>query len=323
MAFTRRAIHSKDSSNIKNGATHFSVSGAIEKEAKQFEIVCSYNERKKSVTENGLAYNRFSDHIGKYPLVLIAPNDIELIWDGAEARRRFFDTLLSQLDPAYLESLITYQSLLRQRNGLLRMFAERGQSDNDLLETYDGRMVPAGNQIFLKRLEFLQNYIKLLGGRYEFLAHSEGETVSIHYRSDLGSGNFEAELKKRLQGDIALGRTTVGPHRDEFLFTIDEQPLREFGSQGQQKSFLIALKLAEFDCLVSKNGFKPLLLLDDIFEKLDDDRIARLMELMTHDAFGQVFITDARPGRSLEVLQDAGMVSQHLEAIDGKLVSRD
>ena len=319
LAFTKGSFHTHDLSNIRHSQDQFVIKGTIEKDEKKFELNCSFSaERKKMLLENGVAYGRFSEHIGKYPLVFVAPNDIELIWDGGEVRRKFVDTLLSQTDKVYLENLIIYQSHLRQRNSALKMFAERGVIDRDLMATYDEKIVEAGNILHHKRLAFMTLYQTFLSDRYEFLSGTD-EGAGMKYASDLDKVNFKDELIQNLERDVAAGRTTLGIHRDDFLFTINEHELKRFGSQGQQKSFLIALKLAEFDYLVSKNGTKPLLLLDDIFDKLDDGRIHQLMKLVTGGNFGQIFITDARPGRSLEVLKEAGVKSQNFLVEAGRV----
>ena len=272
------------------------------------------------MSENGKVYGRFSQHIGKYPLVLVAPNDIELIWDGGEIRRKFFDTLLAQLDKEYLEHLITYQAQLRQRNGLLKMFAERNAIDRDLIASYNEQLVVSGTIIYNKRLEFTRQYLPLVEERYGFLVERSSENAGMIYESDLHTMDFLTELNQRLDRDVLAGRTTIGIHRDDFVFTLGGIDLKKFGSQGQQKSFLIALKLAEFDCLKKKNGFTPLLLLDDIFDKLDDYRIVQLMKLVSGGTFGQIFITDARPGRSLDVLNEAKVKSQNF-IVDGGTAS--
>ncbi len=318
LSMTRGAVHAHDPSTIRMGENNFSVRGVFDKGGKQSEVICSFiPPRKKTVSENGKEYQRFSEHIGKYPLVMVAPNDMEVIAGGAEARRSFFDTLLSQIEAEYLKHLIVYQSQLRQRNSLLRIFAERGTRDHDLIATYDEKIVVSGGFLFGRRKEFIQTFLTDVQQRYAFLTKGSREAAGIEYQSELGQIDFQAELSSRLDQDILLGRTTVGIHRDDFLFTLDGKELKRFGSQGQQKSFLIALKLAEFDCLKKKNGFTPLLLLDDIFDKLDDDRIVQLMKLVSGGSFGQIFITDARPGRSLEVLKGAGVKSQNFAIEQG------
>ncbi len=312
LCFTKGRFLSSDSLNILHDKDHFFIKGVFEQSEKQIEVTCSFGvEKKKTFSENGKDYSRFSLHIGKYPLVLMAPDDSELIGDGSEVRRKFFDTLLSQVDKEYLENLISYHAHVRQRNSTLRMFAERGSIDKDLIESYDSVIVKTGNILFKKRNSFVTEYLPLLADRYNFLTEGLPEIAGIQYESDLRSIDFKNELRTNLERDISLGRTSAGVHRDDFLFTLNGRELKKFGSQGQQKSFLIALKLAEFDYLTVTKGVKPLLLLDDIFDKLDDDRIHQLMKLVTSGSFGQIFITDARPGRSLEVLKETGVKSQN------------
>ena len=320
LSFTKGSFYSNDLANVRQGQDQFLINGLFEKNGKRMEVVCSFSqEEKKKVMENGKEYNRFSEHIGKYPLVLVAPNDIEVIWNGGEVRRKLFDTLLAQVDKVYLENLILYQAHLRQRNSLLKMLAERGSVDRDLIDSYDEKLVSSGNILYQKRLDFVQQYLPFVTSRYNFLVKGLSETIGMQYESDLEKTDFKKELDLKLDRDMALGRTTVGVHRDDFLFTLNGFELKRFGSQGQQKSFLIALKLAEFDYLAVKKETKPLILLDDIFDKLDDDRIHQLMELVTDGAFGQIFITDARPGRSLEVLKEAGVKSQNFSVDEGSL----
>ena len=275
------------------------------------EVLCAYQSgQKKIIREDGQDCTKFSEHVGRYPVVLIAPQDIELIWDGSEMRRKFFDTLISQLDKNYLENLIVYTSHLKQRNSLLRTFSESGKIDHDLLASYDQKIVPAGNYIFSKRKQFAVDFLPFFKRHYQFLVSESKEEVHIQYRSDLEKSDFADLLSKNLQRDILLQRTSSGIHRDDFEFLINTNELKKFGSQGQQKSFLIALKLAEFQCIAEAKQFKPILLLDDIFDKLDDQRIHQLMLLISQGTFGQLFITDARQGRSQEILKEANVIAQ-------------
>jgi len=313
LCFTRGSAPSDDAATVRHGEPGFRLSGAFEKEGKSWEIACSYFEGKKRMSENGSEYTRFSEHIGKYPMVWVAPNDIELIWTGGEIRRRFFDTLLSQVDREYLSSLITYQAQLRQRNSALKMFAERGSVDQDLLDSYDEKLVSTGYLIHQRRKDFIASYAPLLAKRYAFLSGQTGEEIELVYDSELAVKDFATGLKNRLSRDLALGRTTIGIHRDEIEFNLNGYELRRYGSQGQQKSFLIGLKLAEFDFLVMHQKTRPLILLDDIFDKLDDDRIQRLMQLVADGAFRQIFLTDARPERTREMLKRSGVEAQMME----------
>ncbi|MBL7849998.1 MAG: DNA replication and repair protein RecF [Cyclobacteriaceae bacterium] len=323
LCLTRGFTAASDSENVRKGEGHFLVRGTFALDGRTREVTCTYSaERKKKIAEDGKEYARFSDHIGKYPLVMVAPADIELVWDGGEVRRRFFDTLLSQLDRKYLDQLMVYQANLRHRNGLLKMYAERPDVDKELLATYDERLITAGAFLYQQRREFVANLVPRLRSHYDFLVEGAAEEPGIAYTSDLDTLDFGSELKARLSRDLLLGRTTVGVHRDDFRFTLQGNDLRVFGSQGQQKSFLIALKMAEFDTLTERNGFKPLLLLDDIFDKLDDRRIVQLMKRVADGSFGQIFLTDARPGRSREALAEAGIPAQIFTVEGGTLAGQ-
>ncbi len=321
LSFTRGKFHTHDESSIRHGERQFSVSGIFEKGGKHTDVNCTYSvEDGKSVAVSGKVYGRFSEHLGKFPVVMVAPNDVELIWEGGEIRRKYFDALLSQVDKEYLDQLIVYQNHLKQRNGLLKMFSERGAVDNDLLDSYDEKIISGGKRIFQKRTAFVNEFFPLLASRYRFLANKREENATLEYRSELNESNFQEYFKNSFSKDLALGRTTAGVHRDDFIFGIEGKELKRFGSQGQQKSFLIALKLAEFDYLLAKKGEKPIVLLDDIFDKLDDDRIHQLLRLVEEGGFGQIFITDARQGRSLELLHAAGVNSQNFSVDNGHLI---
>lgn len=321
LSLTKSASSASDLQNIRQGENQFFIKGQFLTKKNQTEVLCSFIQgSKKLMSEDGTEYKKMAEHIGKYPLVMIAPNDIELIWDGSEQRRKFFDGLLSQMDAAYLENLIVYSQVLRQRNGMLRLFSERGSVDQDLLDSYDVRLIPAARFIHEKRKSFLVKYHPLFEKWYKQLAGREAkEKVSITYRSDLEEVDFAELLKKNLQRDIVLQRTSSGIHRDDFLFALNAGELKKFGSQGQQKSFLIGLKLAEFQVLEQTSRKRPLLLLDDIFDKLDDNRIVKLMSLVSEGSFGQIFITDARSGRSREILKEAGVKARVFEVEEGTI----
>lgn len=318
LSITKGSVHTHDASNIRHGQNRFMISGHFQKQDKLFEVICSYAAGKKTISENGKEYGRFSDHIGKYPLVMVAPNDIELIWDGGEVRRRFFDSMLSQVDKEYLEQLIVYQAHLRQRNSLLRMSADQG-IDKDLLDSYDEKIISSGTVLFQKRTAFVAEYLPLVADRYHFLSSDQPERAGVQYVSELEKVDFKKELVARINQDLALGRTTVGIHRDDYGFTLNGYELKRYGSQGQQKSFLIALKLAEFDYLTKRKNIRPMILLDDIFDKLDDVRTVQLIKLVQGGTFGQIFITDASPARSLDILEKAGVKSQNFVVEDGTL----
>jgi DNA replication and repair protein RecF len=322
LAFTRSAINAADAQNIRTSQSQFMVKGNFSVSGKEKEVVCAYQlGMKKVMREDNQEYLKFSDHVGKYPVVLITPQDIELIWGGAELRRKFFDTLLSQIDSVYLENLITYTHHLKQRNSVLRKFAETGITDYTLLESYDHKIATAGTYLYNRRKSLLKEFVPLFKVHYSFIAQESAELVDIQYRSDLDKGDFETLLRSHIHRDILLQRTSVGIHRDEFLFQMNESELRKIGSQGQQKSFLISLKLCEFEVIAENKKLKPILLLDDIFDKLDDLRIRNLMKLVAEGRFGQIFITDARQDRSRQILQEANLAAKVFVVENGNLKS--
>ena len=276
------------------------------------QITCAVQRgHKKSLLRDQKPYPRLADHIGNFPIVLMDPHDTDLVREGSEERRRFFDGMMSQLDRGFLENLLRYNRVVQQRNILLKQFAERGQVDPLQLAIYHEPMVLLGEQIHQARIEFLADFLPSFQMHYAALS-DDREQVSITLESTFISGEFDATLKAGEQQELAAQRSTIGIHRDEFAFEINGFPLKKFGSQGQQKSFVVAMKLAQFDSLVAAKPRKPLLLLDDIFDKLDDRRIQRLIEMMAQDHFGQVFITDARPERTKNLLKS---LKNHIQYI--------
>jgi DNA replication and repair protein RecF len=304
LCLTKSAFNLLDSQNIKHGEAFFMAKGKFNRQDKEFIVSCSLKSgHKKNFQVNKKSYTKISEHIGKFPIVLIAPDDTELIKEGSENRRKFFDGILSQLDHFYLEELIKYNNLLKQRNSLLKQFNERNYFDKDILETYDEQLLTSGNKIYHKRKDFIASYTPVFQMHYQNISNSK-ELVSLEYSSDHQKQDFEKDFKNRVKRDILLQRTTAGIHKDDFLFNIGEYPLKKFGSQGQIKSFLVALKLAQFDIIQKEKGTSPLLLLDDIFDKLDDLRISKLVQMVSGNAFGQIFITDARPERTLGMIKN-------------------
>jgi DNA replication and repair protein RecF len=211
--------------------------------------------------------------------------------EGSEERRKFIDNVISQTDAHYLDQLITYNRILLNRNALLKQIAITRKYDPTLLEILDEQLIIAGNKIFAIRKAFMDEFIPLFNQYYTYLTENS-EIVELNYQSQLNEATFEELLKKSVEKDRVLERTTTGIHKDELAFVISGMPLKKFGSQGQQKSFLIALKIAQYAYLAKNKGFKPLLLLDDIFDKLDDNRVQKLMQMVSHHDFGQIFITD-------------------------------
>lgn len=322
LSLTKSAINPTDAQNIRAGEQQFVIKGEFEQHQKMRQVTCAYTlGQKKIVNEEGRDYAKFSEHVGKYPVVLVAPQNIELIWGGSELRRRFFDSVTSQLDQSYLDNLIVYTHHLKQRNSMLKSFSETGRVDYDLLASYDHQLVPVAKEISRARAGFINTLLPLFREHYHYLAGDVREQVSIEYQSDLLQNDYLTLLLQNLQRDVALQRTTTGIHRDDFDFRINGFDLKRQGSQGQQKSFLIALKLAEFQLIAEEKKFKPILLLDDIFDKLDDERIHRLMRLVANGMFGQLFITDARADRTKQIIQSEKLNAAIFKVENGHFVN--
>jgi len=323
LCLTKSAFNSVDTQSILHGHHFFSVKGEFQKEEKIPEIHCLLEEgKKKQVFNNGKAYTKMSEHIGLLPIVLIAPDDTQLIKGGSEDRRRFFDSLISQVDSLYLEKIIRYQHFLKQRNALIKRFSESNHIDTVLLEPYDKELIELSQWISTKRNEFLTLYTPLLHQHYAEIS-GKREEIQVSYESEVLEPAFPTHFKSSLRKDLFLKRTTRGIHKDDFDFQISGFPIKKFGSQGQQKSFLIALKLAQFQIFKELKQTKPILLLDDIFDKLDDFRIKKMINLVADKEFGQLFITDARPERSMEILAGVSSHTTYFEVREGNVVRKE
>jgi DNA replication and repair protein RecF len=297
LSLTKSAFHSIDANNIKHEEKFLSLRGDYCKNDKNISIGAGLERGSKKIFRlNKKPYEKITDHIGSFPAVLITPYDTDLIREGSEERRKFFDSMLSQTDPVYLGELLQYNKALRQRNSLLKQLAEKRNPDRDLLAGYDKILLKTGAYIFQKRKELLDTFIPLFAEHYQNLSESR-EEVTLQYQSHQLTQNFGEIFRKNLEKDLILQRTGKGIHKDDFIFEIDSFPLKSYGSQGQQKSYVIALKLAQFQYIYEKCRIKPLLLLDDILDKLDQSRINQLMEIISGPLFGQVFITEARSDR--------------------------
>jgi DNA replication and repair protein RecF len=300
LSFTKSYFNAHDVQNVQHGGEFFSVKASYLKNMLDEDALLVLQKGKKTLKLNNNEVKKFSEHIGQYPLVIITPNDIMLLHEGSEERRKFIDGIISQVDKVYLNDLLLYNRALEQRNRQLRLFAEGGYFDHDLLETCNELMVRHGTPAFTKREAFLEEYIPLVNRFYRLISQQQ-EEVNIVYHSDLLLGDFATMLQQSATNDRAAQRTTRGIHKDELEFTIGGYPIKKMGSQGQQKSFIIALKLAQYEYLKQRTGVKPLLLLDDIFEKLDEQRLKALLEMIAHDDFGQIWITDTHHERLKQV----------------------
>lgn len=289
--------------NIKHGEEFFVIEGHYEKKERPEKIVVSAKKgQKKIIKRNGKAYEKFSEHIGFLPLVIISPSDRDLITEGSDTRRKFMDGVISQGDPEYLRALIAYKKVLEQRNSLLKYFVANQTFNQDTLDIYNMQLDGYGTIIFNKRIAFLEEFSPIFLKRYEVISDSK-EQVQLIYKSQLHDEKLSTLLKENLQKDRMTQYTNYGIHKDDLLFQLDQYPIKKFGSQGQQKSFLIALKLAQFDFLKAQSNEHPILLLDDIFDKLDETRVAQIISLVDNEDFGQLFISDTHAHRTEDVVK--------------------
>jgi DNA replication and repair protein RecF len=310
LCFTKSYFTRQDQLSVHKGAAGFRIRGNFEKEGQPLEVVCILRENnRKELLSGGEPYERFSQHIGRLPCVIIAPDDVQIITGGSEERRRFLDALLSQLDPAYLQALIEYNKVLQQRNGYLKSLTDNRMQDKGLLEVYDGQLVRPGTYVFEKRNAFLRDLLPLVEQLYLQIAGAP-EPLAFTYESQLLNTPFPALLHSFREKDRILQRTNAGVHKDDVDIRYGAQPFKSIASQGQRKSLLFALKLAEYEMLKQYKGFPPLLLLDDVFEKLDAHRMHNLLDKVCLQNEGQIFITDTHGDRIRQELDNLKIPSQ-------------
>lgn len=300
LSFTKSYFNAIDAQNVQHGADYFSLKAKYSRNEAEEDALLVLQKGKKTLKLNHNEVKKFSEHIGHYPLVIITPNDIMLLHEGSEERRKFLDGMISQVDKLYLYDLLQYNRALDQRNKQLRLFAEGQYFDADLLETYNELLVRHGAAIFSGRETFLKEFIPLVNHYYHLLS-GQAEQVDIVYQSDLILTGFSELLQQSALNDRGAQRTTKGIHKDDLEFTLNGFLLKKFASQGQQKSFIIALKLAQYQFLKQQTRVKPILLLDDIFEKLDRQRLETLMQMIANEDFGQILISDTHYERVADV----------------------
>ena len=305
LAYGKSYFNPQAVQNIKHGEDFFVIDGTFIKDDREEQIVCSLKKgQKKVLKRNNKQYEKFSDHIGFIPLVIISPSDRDLITEGSETRRKFIDIVISQLDSTYLQGLIAYQKTLVQRNALLKYFAINRVFDADTLAIYDEQLSQYGTPIFEKRQQFLSEFIPIFNKHHHSITNS-AENVNLVYESSLHEKSLLDSLKENLDKDKVLQYTSSGIHKDDLLFEIEDNPIKKFGSQGQQKSYLIALKFAQFEFLKKGSGQKPILLFDDIFDKLDEERVSKIVEMVNEETFGQLFISDTHSTRTEEIVKSS------------------
>lgn len=292
LAFSKSYFNSSDSETVKHSADFFLIDGEFVFEDRVENIQCAFKEdQKKRVRRNSKDYTRLADHIGLIPMVMVSPADSSLILEGSEERRRYMNSVISQYNRQYLEDMIQYNKALHQRNRILKEFARDHFFDNDLLTFWDEKLAQTGTRIHIRRKEFLSELMPVFQRYYNTISGGH-ESVELIYQSQLEEAPMAELMAESRQRDCQLQYTTAGIHRDDLLLQLSGYPMKQQGSQGQQKTYLIALKMAQYDFLKQVSAVRPLILLDDVFDKLDAGRVTQIMNLVAADHFGQIFITD-------------------------------
>lgn len=304
LSLTKSFFNSIDSQNIKYDEDFFVIQGTFIKDDTQENIYCSSKRnRKKQFKKNKKEYQRLADHIGLLPVVMISPADTNLIVGGSDERRKFINTVISQYDRNYLNDLIQYNKALAQRNKLLKDFARSGRFEPESLELWDEQLIPLSEKIYAKRMDFIEKLVPVFQKYYDSIA-SGNESVGLVYHSHHHDGNFRNVFREALDKDRILQYTTRGIHKDDLVLELDDYQIKRVGSQGQQKTYLVALKFAEYEFIRDVSGFEPILLLDDIFDKFDASRVMQIIHLVSENQFGQIFITDTHQSRLEKILSE-------------------
>ena len=318
LSFCKSHSNSIDNQNIKHDADFLMIQGKYELRENVEDVYCGIKRRqKKHFKRNKKEYSRLTDHIGLLPLVLISPNDDGLIADGSDERRKFVDGVISQYNNQYLNALMKYNHALKQRNALLK---DETMMDATLFEIWEEQMVLHGNYIFSERKQFVERFIPMFQQIYSFISEDK-EKVGLVYKSQLDEANLAEKLLKNRERDRIIGFSMNGIHKDELEMSLADHPMKRVGSQGQNKTYLISLKLAQFNFLKQTHGVNPILLLDDIFDKLDEKRVTKIVELVAGDEFGQIFISDTNSKHWEEILPKINQSSQIFEVVDGEVKS--
>lgn len=324
LSFCRSYFYNPENLNIKHGEAFFLLKGEYDREGSNETVSCGMKEKqKKKVKRNDKEYKKLSEHIGLLPVVMVSPSDSRLILEGSDERRRYMDGVISQFDREYLDALINHNKLIQQRNTLLKQARETRKYDIGLFEVLDEQLARYGGIVHYKRKDYLKKLIPVFQEFHNMVSLGR-ESVDIEYISNFPEEGFVNLLKENLQKDIITGYTSIGVHKDDLNFILGEYPIKRIGSQGQQKSFLIALKFAQFEFIKMQSKLTPILLLDDIFDKLDRLRVEAIVKLVAEEAFGQIFITDTNRDHLLNILSEINedssvfMIAENGEIIDNK-----
>lgn len=292
LSFCKSFLNAADLQNIRHNEDFFVIQGKYQRSGSEENIYCALKKgQKKQFKRNKKEYKKLSEHIGLLPLIVITPSDIDLIMGGSDERRRFIDTVISMYDQSYLDSLIRYNRALLQRNNLLKQFAVNHKFDVETLEIWDDQLMNYGQTIHAGRKLYIEKFIPVFQNYYELISGGN-ELIALEHQSQLYQNDFASLLRESRQKDRIMQFTTTGPHKDDIDFKLGDYPIKKLGSQGQKKTFLVALKLAQYNFVKEISGITPILLLDDIFDKLDKFRVEEIVKLVANDHFGQIFITD-------------------------------
>ena len=322
LSFCKSFLNASDTLTIRHDQDFFVINGHYVREGRDEQIYCGLQRgKKKHFRRNKKEYSRFSEHIGLLPLVIITPSDIDLIRGGSEERRKFLDSLISQYDSAYLNSLIRYNRALQQRNKLLKQFAQDRHFQAEGLEMWDNHLVHYGQLIHEKRVEYIGRLQPVFQHYYELISGGKEQIQLIHH-SCMYEDDFSGLLKANQQTDRFLQYTSVGIHKDDILFNLGDFPIKKLGSQGQKKTYLVALKLAQYDFVKQMSGLTPILLMDDIFDKLDKSRVRQIVRLVAEDHFGQIFITDTNREHLDQIVQEVDAEAKIFQ-VEGGIVNQE
>ncbi|MGQ8335450.1 DNA replication/repair protein RecF [Sunxiuqinia sp. A32] len=319
LSFCKSFLNSIDGLNISHGEDFFVVQGKYHRLESEENIYCGLKRnQKKHFKRNKKEYKKLAEHIGLLPLIIITPSDIDLIMGGSDERRKFLDGLIAQYDQVYLDQLLRYNRALLQRNKLLKEFAVNRYFQEESLEVWNDQLVLYAEQIHQKRVEYIQKLQPVFQQYYELISSGK-EPIQLQHQSQLYDDDFSSLLKNSIAKDRALQYTSTGIHKDDILFMLGDYPIRKLGSQGQKKTYLVALKLAQFDFIKQMAGMTPILLLDDIFDKLDKNRVEQIVKLVADDHFGQIFITDTNREHLDQIITEVEADYRIFQVSDGKV----
>jgi DNA replication and repair protein RecF len=319
LSTSKSYLNSVDSQNIKDEEGFMMLEADLVKRETAHHLHCALKRgQKKILKRDKKEYERLADHVGLFPCVVISPYDRDLITEGSETRRKFMDGVIAQSDAVYLDTLMKYNKVVQQRNALLKYFAANRTFDEESLSAFDFQLGQQAGYLYEKRSEFTEQLADRLNFYYKWISKAD-EVAGLEYKAQMHGEDLERLLKDNLQRDRVNQYTGVGPHKDDLVFLLNDKPMKKFGSQGQQKSFLIALKLAQYEFIKEKQQTTPFLLLDDIFDKLDEQRVEQLVRLVAEEDFGQIFITDTHEERTVDLVRQIDEAARVFKVKQGML----